>query len=186
MERGFNTKSKGLVPIDGYAELNPAYGPWSSTDECTNFWTQTIMLTSVPEAANCAVKKADGTIEKYVFEKGAWRKEGAGGGGSVETVNGTHPDASGDIKLDIVSKADCTMDSEKIIVGLLNKDDDTLFNLDIGAVSTTGAGVMTPAMLTKLNNVPTSIAVPDSSFQESQLYDEYKNFGEVITFENLD
>ena len=172
--------AKGAEPLDSKTKIEG-----SAADEAKYIayaWVGLVFY-SVEDHKHYKVTALDG--EGYVS---SYVEFGAGGGdsGSVRTVNGTHPDASGDIKLDIVSKADCTMDSEKIIVGLLNKDDDTLFNLDIGAVSTTGSGVMTPAMLTKLNNVPTSIAVPDSSFQESQLYDEYKNFGEVITFENLD
>lgn len=74
MARSYNTKSKGLLPLDG-AELNPAYGPWNSVAECTNFWTEINGLVSVPEGANCAVKAADGSITKYVFKKGEWKKD---------------------------------------------------------------------------------------------------------------
>ncbi len=71
MSRGYNTKSKGLMPLDG-PELNPAYGPWGSVEECTSFWTETNGLAAVPEGATCAVKKTDGKIVKYHYESGSW------------------------------------------------------------------------------------------------------------------
>lgn len=71
MSRGYNTKSKGLMPLDG-PELNPAYGPWVSVEECTAFWTETNGLAAVPEGATCAVKQSDGKIVKYHYENGTW------------------------------------------------------------------------------------------------------------------
>ncbi|MDO4824427.1 MAG: hypothetical protein Q4A08_09700 [Bacteroidales bacterium] len=82
MARKYNTKSRGLAPIDGYPELSPAYGPWKSTDECEAFWKDELFLDDVPLGATCAILADDGSITKHHYEKhngvGVWVKEGSG------------------------------------------------------------------------------------------------------------
>lgn len=82
----YNSQPKPLV-ADGAASIDRNYGPWESTGVFELWYlTDEIMAESIPEGLTIAVKSEDGTIIKYVREKGTWKTEGGSTGGSTVSV----------------------------------------------------------------------------------------------------
>lgn len=115
MARKVNTKSVALLPVDGGAELNPAYGVWNSVAECTKFWNDYGM--DVPEGATCAVKNAENTITKYVFETGEWRVDFNAPQGGIKKE-----DLANDVKASL-NKADSALQEHQSLANYPTKSE---------------------------------------------------------------